>query len=252
MPSSFVTTKSLEELEKELENLKSAEKAAADAGMYAEAQAFRARHDTKTHELNEYKKLKSQEQTDTADTEIQGLIAQIQAAANRLGLQVREAVDQVKYDAKELVMGLPPDAGRGIGPFLNYPGGTQALYTQVGRGLDAINEEIDRNGSEVDKECRDYILYQEAGNSDRTFQQLWKRDCDPKTGEVLPCRQVDADCELYDADGTPRTKRGMIFSDFVNCEIAQFCELTEAEVFALVSHITFKSHNHFHVCAKYA
>ena len=38
---------------------------------------------------------------------------------------------QVKFEADELEMGLPPDAGRGIGPFLNFDGGEQALYSQV-------------------------------------------------------------------------------------------------------------------------
>ena len=44
---------------------------------------------------------------------------------------------QVKFEADELEMGLPPDAGRGIGPFLNFDGGEQALYSQVGEGLPA-------------------------------------------------------------------------------------------------------------------
>jgi hypothetical protein len=46
-------------------------------------------------------------------------------------------------------MGLPPDAGRGINPFLNYRGGEEALLTQAGRGLAAIKEEIKRNGTGV-------------------------------------------------------------------------------------------------------
>ena len=46
-------------------------------------------------------------------------------------------------------MGLPPDAGRGINPFLNYRGGEEALLTQAGRGLAAIKEEIEKNGTGV-------------------------------------------------------------------------------------------------------
>jgi hypothetical protein len=172
-----------------------------------------------------------------ADTEAEDLIAQIKSAAQDLGFHVQDgAKDQVKYDAEKLVMGMPPDAGRGIAPFLNYQGGPRALYTQMGRGLDAINEEISKHGSEEEKECRDYILYNEAGKSEKKFQQNWKRDCDPRTGKVLACRQVDVDCEVQDIDdSTPRVreKRGMRFADFVKSDIARFCELEEAEVFAL-------------------
>jgi hypothetical protein len=46
-------------------------------------------------------------------------------------------------------MGHPPDAGRGINPFLNYEGGEGALLTQAGRGLAAIKEEIEKNGTGV-------------------------------------------------------------------------------------------------------
>jgi len=114
-------------------------------------------------------------------------------------------------------MGHPPDAGRGINPFLNYGGGEEALLTQAGRGLAAIKEEIEKNGTgvfvlvvcvgmcvlrlyvcvaessknfthshstEEEKECMDYVLNKEAGSSDTKFQNNWMRDCDPKTGKV--------------------------------------------------------------------
>ena len=97
-------------------------------------------------------------------------------------MQVADGLD--KYDADKLAMGLPPDAGLGINPFLNYAQGEEGLLTQAGRGLDAINEEIDQNGTDEEKECRDYVLYEEAGSSEKTFQNGWKRDCDPVTGKV--------------------------------------------------------------------
>jgi len=125
-----------------------------------------------------------------------------------------------------LAMGLPPDAGLGINPFLNYPQGEEGLLTQAGRGLDAINEEIEQHGTAEEKECRDYVLYEEAGSSEKTFQNGWKRDCDPVTGKVLDSRQVD-DAQAQGG------KRGMRFSDFMAHAVALFCRLTEAEVFAL-------------------
>ena len=95
--------------------------------------------------------------------------------------------------------------------------------------MEAINEEINKYGSEEEKECRDYVLYKEAGSSDKNFQNDWKRDRDPLTGEVLESRQVPDPRAL-------NGKRGMRFSNFKNHPIAEFCKLTEAEVFALVSH----------------
>ena len=107
----------------------------------------------------------------------------LQAAAAYLGVGftstsgAEERDAQVKFEADELEMGLPPDAGRGIGPFLNFAGGEQALYSQVGEGLPAIIDEIEREGAEVDRECRDYILHEEYGSSKRKFQNGWMRDC---------------------------------------------------------------------------
>ena len=154
------------------------------------------------------------------------LMSQIKAAAEELGLQVRDANDQDKFDTEKLVMGLPPDAGLGIGPFLNYKAGQEALQTQAGRGLEAIIEEIDQNGTVEEQECCKYVLHKEAGSDETRFQNGWKRDCDPLTGEVLECRQVP--------DPTARGgRRGMRFSDFMAHRIARFCHLTEAEVFSL-------------------
>ena len=106
----------------------------------------------------------------------QSIISEIKAAAEKLGFEFRgsgggakfsmrvcgvwfpvmittyththtAALD--KYVADKLVMGHPPDAGRGINPFLNYGGGEGALLTQAGRGLAAIKDEIENNGTGV-------------------------------------------------------------------------------------------------------
>ena len=97
---------------------------------------------------------------------------------------------------------------------------------QAGRGLQAINEEMDRYGEPEEKECRDYVLHEEAGSSDKTFQNGWMRDRDPETGKVLESRQIDD-------PSAPGGKRGMRFADFMALAIVGFCQLTEAEVFAL-------------------
>lgn len=154
------------------------------------------------------------------------MVLQIKIDAEELGFEVHDANDQVKFDTEELVMGLPPDAGRGIGPFLNFAQGQDALHVHAGGGLQAINEEMDRHGKPEEKECRDYVLHEEAGSSDKTFQNGWMRDRDPETGKVLESRQIDD-------PSAPGGKRGMRFADFMALAIVGFCQLTEAEVFAL-------------------
>ena len=86
-------------------------------------------------------------------------------------------------------------------------------------GLEAIREEVARNGTEADKECLAYVLDMEAGSSDKAFQGGLKRDCD-KDGCVLPSRLT--------AEG-----RGMRLSDFVAHEDAVLAGLREAHVAAL-------------------
>ncbi len=46
-------------------------------------------------------------------------------------------------------MGRPSDAVHGILAFLNYPGGEEALLYQAGRGMAAIKEEIELDGTGV-------------------------------------------------------------------------------------------------------
>ena len=86
-------------------------------------------------------------------------------------------------------------------------------------GLEAIREEVARNGTEVDKECLAYVLDMEAGSSGKAFQGGLKRDCG-EDGCVLPSRLT--------AEG-----RGMRLSDFVAHEDAILAGLSEAHVAAL-------------------
>ena len=86
-------------------------------------------------------------------------------------------------------------------------------------GLEAIREEVARDGTEVDKECLAYVLDMEAGSSDTSFQGGLKRDCGGD-GCVLPSRLT--------AEG-----RGMRLSDFVAHEDAVLAGLSEAHVAAL-------------------
>lgn len=111
------------------------------------------------------------------DAEQTAMLEQLRVEASKLSLEVREADAQVKYGAAKMVLGQPPDAGRGIGPFLNHPGGSQELSAQVGKGMQAIIDEIEREGSVHDKICLEYILHHAAGDSKEKWQNGWVWDC---------------------------------------------------------------------------
>ena len=171
----------------------------------------------------------SQKGAPAAESEL--LLQQLREAAKSAGLgqvSIAEAgaEDGQKFNSDELVMGMADDAGRGIGPFLNYPRGEQVRYRQVSIGMPAIQEEIELHGTEVDQECFDYVAYQEAGSSDKKFQNGWMRDRDPATGKVYPER------EILDP-AAPGGKRGMRLADFHAHEVSRLCQLTLEEVFVL-------------------
>ena len=164
----------------------------------------------------------------TRDPEEEAVIAQIKAAAAAAGLDVKDQFDIDKFDADKLIMGLPPDAGLGVANFLNHPQGQEGLFSEMGKGLPALLEEVEKNGTAPEKDCADYVLNMDAGSDppNITFQNGWRRDCDPFTGKVLESR-------LVDDPSAPGGKRGMRFADFMLHAIVIMCQLTEAEVFAL-------------------
>ena len=111
--------------------------------------------------------------------------------------------DRFSSEASTLVFGKPDGAALGVGHFMCVPG--KDLAKLRAGGIEAVVNEITEHGTEEDKECLAYILDEEAGSSDKTFQGGLKRDCD-RNGDVFPERLV--------ADGNGGT-RGMRFADFV-------------------------------------
>ncbi|KAL1503212.1 hypothetical protein AB1Y20_011268 [Prymnesium parvum] len=99
-------------------------------------------------------------------------------------------------------------------------------------GVDAIRREVEAHGSAEDKECLHYVLHEEAGSSEKEFQNGLRRDCGPD-GQLLPERRVAAG------------GRGMRFADFVAHEHARLSKLEDAHVLALRLYTTaaFKSLN---------
>ena len=128
-----------------------------------------------------------------------------------------------KFKAFTLVYGLAAYAAQGLISFLCVE--DSDIYGELSKGVQAMEEEVAKNGTDEDKECLHYVLYEEAGSNDLEFQHGWKRDCDRTTGDVLPERQVND-------PNAPGGKRGMTIDDFVNSEVAKSCKLTKAEVAA--------------------
>ena len=91
-------------------------------------------------------------------------------------------------------------------------------------GLDALINEIQKNGTAVDKECLAYVLYEEAGSSDATFQSGLRRDCDAQ-GKLLAERTV--------RDTQGGGVRGMRLADFVASPVAEMCQLKPVHVAVL-------------------
>jgi len=127
-------------------------------------------------------------------------------------------------EPKDLITGMPKLAARGIEEYLC------ADLDDLQRGqmsdvrLNAVLDEVNAHGSEEDKECLHYVLFEEAGSSALTFQSGLKRDCDAE-GNVLSERRI----KLDDGSGY----RGMRLNDFVLHEDAQAAGLTDVEVACL-------------------
>ena len=108
-------------------------------------------------------------------------------------------------DPRSLITGDAMDAALGINFFMQV--NEQTVYAQMGEGgVAAIVAEVQERGTEVDRECLQYVLYQEAGSSSATFQAGLTRD-QGRDGEKL--------------------------DDFVAHPFSQTAHLTRAHVLAL-------------------
>jgi hypothetical protein len=125
--------------------------------------------------------------------------------------------DESKFHVATLTYGLAKDATRGIADFMCVD--EEDLFVGMSDGIEGISREIEAYGTEVDKECLHYVLHEEAGSSDRTFQNGWKRDCDEHEGKRLPSREING--------------RGMTLEDFCKHPKATLCGLKPAHVLAL-------------------
>ena len=122
-----------------------------------------------------------------------------------------------RFKNAKLVTGRPRDAALGIVPFLGVT--DQEVWAGLSRGVEAIVEEFERNGTDVDRECLRYVLHEAAGSSPTTFQEGLRRDCD-RHGRLLP--------ERLNSEGEP-----MRLADFVAHSASTQARLMDAHVLAL-------------------
>ena len=134
----------------------------------------------------------------------------------------RSAVTLGRFTANTLVTACGIDAALGIFPYLGVP--DLEIWAGMSRGVDAIIEEFEANGTDVDRECLNYCLHLPAGSSDEVFQNGMKRDCD-QHGRLLP--------ERMRPSGEP-----MNLADFVEHPNSQRAQLLTAHVLALRKPIT--------------
>ena len=119
---------------------------------------------------------------------------------------------------KHLRFGERAAATHGILELLNA-NDPEAVLLGVAEGVDAIEREVMANGTEVDKECFDYVARRAAGSSSRLFQNsMHRRDCDASGVR---------------ADRLTPSGEGMLLADFRSHPHAAAARLTLAHVLAL-------------------
>ena len=139
----------------------------------------------------------------------------LQNVVEELGIEnIQHRLTRFQFETspRTLMLGLPTLAVMGLAQKLGLT--DEQFHLNMAQGTQAIIEEVERNGTDVDKECLAYVLYEEAGSSERVFHNGLKRDCDME-GNVLPER------------------RGKRLRDFVADPIAQTAGLNEVHVLVL-------------------
>jgi len=109
---------------------------------------------------------------------VRSLSALIQAAVRSLPGDGRDKLDgRFTGDLKHLKTGQPDTAALGLDNLLGIP--ENFAYPSIKEGVEAIKNEIERAGTDEDKECLEYVLNQRAGSSPLTFPNSpYPRDCD--------------------------------------------------------------------------
>ena len=101
-----------------------------------------------------------------------------------------EGAGRFTLEPHDLVSGHPKEAALGVNYYMKVS--PRFSLPPASDAIRAVREEFEQFGTATDKECLDYVLFQRAGTSDRTFSNgNLRRDCDAQ-GNVLPSR-LDAE-----------------------------------------------------------
>ena len=160
---------------------------------------------------------------------VDGQLQPLYDAFEALLARVAPSPERFQGSLRALVTGAPVDAARGLGWYMGVP--DAELYRSMAQGVAAIEREVNTHGTDVDRECLEYVLHAAAGSSPLIFPNSpYPRDCD-ENGTV-PSRLKE-------------TGEGMVLQDFVNHPNAQHAGLTVAHVLAvrLYSTAAFRSLN---------
>lgn len=117
-----------------------------------------------------------------------------------------------RFEARDMVFGLSKHAAAGVERYLCI--GANGVRSGMNRGAQGIVAEVEAHGSEVDIECLNYVLHEEAGSNAKRFQGGLMRDCDVD-GKLHPSRRT--------GEG-----RGMRLADFLADPAASKADLEEA------------------------
>ena len=145
----------------------------------------------------------------------------VKAAVENLNKKMRDkpggGVGKYAEDVGTLILGDPSAAALGLWSELKVD--MFELFGLMATGVGAIVHEIETSGTEVDKECLDYVLNQRAGSSPKLFvNSPFARDCD--ANGVRDDRKTDKG-------------EGMLLEDFMLHEHSQTAHLKAAHVVAI-------------------
>lgn len=128
-----------------------------------------------------------------------------------------KAVGKFANEVDTLIMGDPEQSALGLMAVLKVD--MFDLFGLLANGVEAIVSEMATNGTDVDKECLNYVLYERAGSSKTSFKNSpYPRDCDENGVRV---------------DRLTASGEGMLLSDFCNHPSALTAALSPPHVVAI-------------------
>ena len=106
-------------------------------------------------------------------------LARAEEATVRAALLGASAEEDTRLtvSVRQMVLGQPDEAALGLLHFMRVP--NSFVFPSIEQGVTAIVGEFETNGTDVDRECLNYVLRERAGSSSKIFPNSpYPRDCD--------------------------------------------------------------------------